>query len=107
VWLVTSRGFYSVVAHRDDPEAVLVRARAREDLEALEAVLGQVEIAETPDRDYRWRTTVSRRAWSGAAVLLMADIDYPNFKDEVARRQGAARAGVYHDVWATLLRLQL
>lgn len=55
---------------------------------------------------HRWRTTVSRRAWSGAVVLLTADIDYPNFKDEVARRQGAAWAGVYHDVWATLLRLQ-
>jgi len=39
-------------------------------------------------------------------VLLTADIDYPNFKDEVARRQGAARAGVYHDVWAALLLLQ-
>jgi hypothetical protein len=35
MWLVTTQGFYSVVAHRGDPDRVLVRARVREDLEAL------------------------------------------------------------------------
>jgi hypothetical protein len=35
VWILTPRGFYSVVANRDDPETVLVRARASEDLEQL------------------------------------------------------------------------
>ena len=106
MWLFTPRGFFSVVAHRDDAEMVLVRARAHEDLRKLTGVLGQIDILETPDGDYRWRTTVTRRAWAGALVLLAAEIDYPNFKDEVARRQGYERAGVYSDVWATLRRLQ-
>ena len=32
MWLLTTRGFFSVVAHRNEPDAVLVRARARIDL---------------------------------------------------------------------------
>ena len=39
MWLMTTRGFYSVVEHRDDADRLLVRARTREDIEALEAVL--------------------------------------------------------------------
>ena len=29
MWLFTTQGFYSVVAHRDDPETLIVRARTR------------------------------------------------------------------------------
>jgi hypothetical protein len=107
MWLLTPRGFYSVVANTDDPETVLVRARAREDLEALHDLIDGLDIIETRDRDYRWRALVTRRAWSTALALLAAEIDYPNFKDEVARRQGRKRADVYHAVWATLLGLQV
>ncbi|MFN8150301.1 MAG: hypothetical protein U0R24_04125 [Solirubrobacterales bacterium] len=35
MWLFTTQGFYSVVAHRDDPETLIVRGRTREDIEAL------------------------------------------------------------------------
>ena len=35
-----------------------------------------------------------------------AGIDYDNFKNAVAARQGAGRARVYSEVWGTLLRLQ-
>lgn len=35
MWLFTTQGFYSAVAHRSDPSRAIVRARAREDLEAL------------------------------------------------------------------------
>jgi hypothetical protein len=101
VWLLTTRGFYSVVAHPHDPALVLVRARAREDLEALHELLGGLEISETPQRDYRWRAAVSRSAWSAALVLLAGEIDYPNFKAAVATRQGAERAHIYGNIWAT------
>ncbi len=106
MWLFTPRGFFSVVAHRDDPGLVLVRARAHEDLRKLTGVLGQIDILETPDGDYRWRTTVTRRAWTGALVLLAAEIDYPNFKSEVAERQGSERAAAYGRVWSVMHELQ-
>ncbi len=106
MWLLTPRGFYSVVANRDDPETVLVRARAREDLEALQDVVEGISVTETLHRDYRWRSVVTRTACSVGLVLMAAEIDYGNFKAEVERRQGRERADLYHDVWETLLALQ-
>lgn len=52
---MTTRGFFSVVAHRDEPTQVLVRARARQDFEALAGVAEPFEIAETPHADPRTR----------------------------------------------------
>ena len=106
MWLMTPRGFYSVVSHPNDPTLVLVRARARVDLEALHDFVSGLEIHETPQRDYGWRAAVSRSAWSAALVLLAAEIDYPNFKAAVATREGAKRAHIYGNVWATLLEIQ-
>lgn len=106
MWLITTRGFYSVVADHHDDGNVLVRARAREDLGALADLLPGIDIEETPRRDYRFRVSVAREAWTTAAAALADEIDYPNFKNAVAERQGPGRAHVYSDVWVTLLGLQ-
>ena len=106
MWLVSTRGFFSTVAHRDRPELVLVRARARADLESLSELVGPLEITHTPHRDYAFRAEVPRERWSAALVLLAAEIDYPNFKDAVAERQGHDRARIYHRVWSDLTKLQ-
>ena len=103
---MTTRGFFSVVAHHDEAGKVLVRARAREDLEALAEIAGPFEVLDTPDHDYRWRAIMPRVQWSTTLVLLATEIDYPNFKDAVARRQGEARERVYHEVWRALRALQ-
>ena len=70
MWLVTTRGFYSTVVHRDRADLVLVRARKREDLESLSELIGPVEITHTPRRDYAFRAEVPRERWSAALVLL-------------------------------------
>jgi len=106
MWLVTTQGFYSVVAHRDDPERLLVRARVREDLEALRAQIAGIEPVEMPDADYRWRAEVTRDEWQAALASLGGSIDYDNFKNAVGERQGWEREAVYHKVWAALARLQ-
>ncbi len=107
MWLVTSIGFFSVVAHRDDRHTVVVRARARGDLEALrKRYLPDLEIAETEDGDYRFRALLERSEWEHAAQRLAADIDYDNFKNAVAERQGTERAYIYGRVWSTLRDLQ-
>ena len=107
MWLFTSLGFFSVVAHRDDPDTLLIRARARDDLEALrDRHLPDLELHENAGSDYRWRAFVARDEWQIVAANLTAEIDYPNFKDAVAARQGHRRADLYHDVWATMYRLQ-
>ena len=106
MWLVTTQGFYSVVAHRTRPEHLLVRARAREDLEALRLQIPSIELNEDPSADYRWRAEVHREDWRRALIQLVDRIDYDNFKDAVARRHGMKREAVYHRVWRELLRLQ-
>ena len=106
MWLVTTRGFYSVVENHDDPDGLLVRARVRGDLESLADLIRGLEVEETPDRDYRFRASVARDAWGIAAGELGREIDYPNFKDAVAERQGSSRAHVYSGVWGILLELQ-
>jgi hypothetical protein len=106
MWIFTPIGFFSAVTLRDT-DALVVRARALSDLEALrDHVLPDIEIHETPERDYRWRATVSRDDWEQAVAQLARAIDYPNFKSEVARRQGADRAHRYGEVWSVMYDLQ-
>lgn len=106
MWLMTSQGFYSVVAHRGDASLVVVRSRTREDLLALRTQIPKLELWEDASADYRWRAKVTREDWRAAVADLAAAIDYGNFKTEVARRQGARRAAAYERVWSTLRALQ-
>ena len=108
MWLLTTQGFYSVVEDREDANRVLVRARAREDLEALKRQIPDLQIQETldADHDYGWRDCVTRDQWVEATAELAGETDYPNFKSAVDARQGAERERLYSRVWAQLLELQ-
>ena len=106
MWVFTTQGFYSVVADRSDPNQVLIRARAREDLEALEGRIADLEIFEDRRADYRWRAFASRAQWRDALAELAEEIDYPNYKNAVGDRQGHDRASVYERIWSELRSLQ-
>ena len=106
MWVTTTQGFYSVVAHRDEPDKLLVRARTREDIEALREQIPALEPFEDLDADYCHRAVVSRAEWVAALAQLVAELDYDNFKNAVAERQGAERAALYAVVWREFLRLQ-
>lgn len=105
MWVLTTAGFLSAVEHRDDPELLVVRARAPEDLEELCRWASSERIA-TPDADYPCRTIVRKQKFADWLRAQAAAIDYPNFKDAVASRQGHERAGVYSHVWAVLRKLR-
>src|SRR3954467_9955631 len=107
MWILSTAGFFSVVAEPDDPERLLVRSRVRADLEALrDRYLPDLEIVEGAGTDYRYRGFVTRADFEPVAAKLVADIDYSNFKDAVAKRQAHSRAGVYSKVWSVLYKLQ-
>lgn len=107
MWLFTTSGFFSVVAHRGDRHTVLVRARAEEDLENLRSQhLPGIDIVENDGSDYRWRAYVPRADWERVAARLAAEVDYPNFKDAVAERQGHERAERYMRIWSVMRGLQ-
>ncbi|MGK2955051.1 MAG: hypothetical protein ACSLFI_05200 [Solirubrobacterales bacterium] len=108
--MVTDRGFFSIVDKGDREDHVCIRGRVRADmdglcaLEPLKPYAG--EIQESDLGDYRYRVYVDRNDWIMAAALLAEEIDYPNFKDEVARKQGHERASLYMKVWSALYNLQ-
>jgi hypothetical protein len=84
-----------------------IRARVRADLERLSTYVPDMSaIIESEDSDYRYRAVANRGAVSSAMAKLVADIDYDNFKNEVASRQGYQRASVYGQVWHKLYDLQ-
>jgi hypothetical protein len=110
MWLVTDRGFYSVVDKGDRPGYLCVRGRVLQDfhnLFELDSMKGyRDELIETDDSDYRFRVYVRREDWVATAADLAAEIDYDNFKSQVARMQGHVRAHVYTKVWSALAGLQ-
>lgn len=109
-WFVTTIGFFSVVEKPEDADrgTLTIRSRVRSDLENLRDryLPGMGEISESTGSDYRFRAIAPREAVSEAMAKLVAGIDYGNFKDAVAQRQGYGRAQVYGHVWGQLYHLQ-
>jgi len=122
MWLFTKYGFYSTVCARQgdgshgqpaDPDRLMIRARLRGHLEALQArfpaQLAEIEVTETLDSDYRYRMFVDKAVWTPVLVELNEEMTYDNFKSEVARHQGAAGKNygqALHDVWSVMNLLQ-
>lgn len=109
MWLMTTQGFYSAVEHREDPALILVRSRAKRDLEELDRQLpgAAQRIRHTLDADYAWRLICSREEWTLAVARLCTDVSYDNFKSAVAKGPGGwERERVYHRVWSALLSIQ-
>lgn len=107
MWLMTNFGFFSVVKKSDD-EQLTVRSRTRGDLDRLRAhYLPQLgpNLAHA-GTDYPWRALVDKAALSEAMKRISDDIDYGNFKDEVALTLGRDRAKRYGAVWSALSVLQ-
>jgi hypothetical protein len=106
MWLFTPTGFLSIVVDRDEPGRLLVRARARADLDAFCARTGSGPVLETPDRDYRFRVCVTADVVADDVAAQARAIDYGNFKAAVAERQGRERADVYERVWSVMHAFQ-
>jgi hypothetical protein len=106
MWLLTTRGFYSVVLHREDSALVLVRARLEDDLLALRDLAPGIAPWYDPDADYPWRAELPHDEWAIVVAGLAREIDYDNFKNEIAEQQGRRRAYVYAGVWETLRELE-
>lgn len=110
MWLITPVGFFSVVQKASDVAAdtLTVRARVRGDLDALrEQYLPNLgEVQESKTNDYRFRAVAPRADVAAAMANMVNHLQYSNFKNQVAKVQGAARAHLYHDVWDVLYRLQ-
>ena len=120
MWIFTKYGFFSAVCARlgdgghgqpIDRDRIMVRGRVRAHLDSLKArfsdLIGDCEIREFPEADYRFRLFVRKTVWAQVVSKLAEETDYDNFKLEVAGHQDA---GAYerslHDVWAVMRKMQ-
>ena len=109
MWIITKIGFFSIVQKpwNKPDDSLTIRARVYDDLVRLKSYLPSMsDIITSEDSDYRYRATADREAVMAAMSKLTAYLDYDNFKNEVASRQGYARAAIYGEVWEVLYRLQ-
>lgn len=105
MWLFTSIGFFSVV-QKPGTDYLTVRSRVASDLEQLrERYMPELSATiEGVGSDYPFRATISHKDFAQGLAQVALDINYGNFKDEVARQMGDDRADIYGKVWATLLQ---
>ncbi len=108
MWIASKLGFFSIVAHRDQPGQVMIRARIKGDLENLLAdVWPKPPIFDTPVADYRFRVIMPKLDASFLISDLVASIDYSNFKDTVADQPDQLdKLPAYSSLWGNLRRLQ-
>ena len=96
MWLYVSGGFLSIVAHRDLPMHLLVRARHPEHIEAL---LPGLAVTVMPDADYQFRLVAHRTVVQRALARYVMQMDYDNFKNSIEDEP-------YHevclDVWRSM-----
>ena len=101
MWAITQGGFVSAVAHRDEPGALMVRARDAQSLRSLADATGAPVVA-TPRADYPYRVTVTKAAFAAWITEAVDAVDYPNFKSRAVRTRGSRYARALSEVWSTM-----
>lgn len=109
MWLITTSGFFSIVAKPGDADdgMLTVRARAAVDLDQLrDQYLPELEPTKAGGgTDYPFRARAPKVAVARAAAAVVNDIDYVNFKSRV-RKDDPDREHVYTGVWTALHRIK-
>ena len=105
MWLFTEVGFFSAVRKQSDLDSIKVRARVGEDLENFvdKYCGGDLEIIETPHRDYPYRVFMDKATFANVLLKLALDINYTNFKNHVKHVEGVDRASLYSKVWNVMI----
>lgn len=96
MWLFSNLGFFSIV-QKPGTDFLTVRARVRSDLDTLrERYLPGLSATQPKGgTDYPWRATTSHAEFAAALGKIALDIDYGNFKNEIAARQGKVWSALY------------
>ena len=116
MWIYTTKGFFSVVEHKEDPERIMLRARVKVDIQNIKKIfddlgLEATDILENVGSDYKYRIFANRMDWVSVMNRLMIDMNYTNFKDAVYETDSYKikdmRHEAYYKVWSIMYELQL
>lgn len=99
MWLFTTTGFISIV--EKDADHLVVRARDSFSLSPL-AQSYDVEIRSTPTADYPYRIFLSKDQFKNWLHNLSGQIQYKNFKSEVAITRGKKFSSTLLSVWSAM-----
>jgi hypothetical protein len=115
LWVFTTKGFFSIVEHKKDPNRVVIRARIRKDIDSIKMLFEELgfevsDVEENVSFDYRYRVFASRSDWASVMIQLITDMGYTNFKNAVHEADAPEikdkRHEVYLDIWAIMHELQ-
>ena len=115
MWIFTTRGFFSIVEHKKDPNRVVIRARIRKDIDNIKMLFEELglrvsDVVENVGSDYRYRVFASRPDWASVITQLITDMGYTNFKNAVfdvdSPKVRDKRHEAYLDIWAIMQELQ-
>jgi len=81
MWAFLSGGFVSIVAHRDQPDHLMVRARQAAHLRRL---WPDAQVWLTPEADYPARAVLLREEVADVLAEEALSMQYPNFKASIA-----------------------
>jgi hypothetical protein len=110
MWLFSNEGFVSIVQHKLFPWRVLVRGRAKEDIENFAerlAKLGEnVTVKQNLDADYHWRLECKKKNAAQVMMDMMLDVNYANFKNNIHEQEDYDRDRAYMSVWSSMNNFQ-
>jgi 8-oxo-dGTP pyrophosphatase MutT (NUDIX family) len=110
MWLITNFGFFSVIQKPGDMGSgmLTVRGRIKKDLEELrdKYLTDMEDIVEGTGTDFKYRARVKRTSLTNALSKIIIDLDYSNFNNSVAEKQGPERAQIYGKIRDLLHELQ-
>lgn len=115
MWVMTTGGFVSAVAHRDNPANVMVRGRDRRSLEImLESIVASLARSEQPEQvmpeiqsqpkgehwDYPHRVVISKVLFQYFLIEEVSQfLEYTNFKTAATGGRGEAYHKALMNVW--------
>ena len=100
MWLFSSEGFISVVAHTGKPDTLLVRARDEGSILSLQGATGAT-LTHTPIADYPYRIEVLREAYAAWVLEEISRLTYSNYKSHMWSTRPEL-GDALHEVWAAM-----
>lgn len=104
MWIFTSSGFISAVRNPND-RTIVVRSRDKASLTPISKAT-KADIRKTPLADYPYRLEIGHDQFAEWVKNQVLNINYKNFKSEVALTNGRGFATALTKVWSTMHEIE-